>query len=110
MNLKITGHHIEVTPAIREYVTSKIDRIARHFDQVIGTHVILSVQKLEQKAEITLHVSGHDFFAESVSENLYAAIDAMTDKLDRQVIKHKEKLGNHARDPIKRQEPEPQEP
>lgn len=98
MNLNITGHHIEVTPAIREYVTEKVDRVLRHFDQVTSSHVILSVQKLQQKAEITLHVKGKDIYADAIDADLYAAIDLVTDKLDRQVVKHKEKVSNHSRD------------
>jgi len=89
MNLNITGHHIEVTSAIREYVTEKISKVTRHFDQVIDVNVILSVEKLVQKAEVNVHVSE--------DANLYAAIDSLVDKLDRQVVKHKEKNGNHHR-------------
>lgn len=98
MNLNITGHHVEVTPAIREYVTHKLDRVIRHFDHVTSTHVILSVEKLQQKAEITLHVKGKDIFADATNADLYAAIDALVDKLDRQVVKHKEKISDHAHD------------
>lgn len=98
MNLNISGHHIEVTPAIREYVTNKLDRVIRHFDHVTSVNVILSVEKLEQKAEITLHVKGKDIFADAVDGDLYAAIDLLVDKLDRQVVKHKEKLSDHNRD------------
>lgn len=103
MNLNITGHHLDVTPAIREYVTSKLDRVIRHFDHVTATHVILSVAKLKQKAEVTLHVRGKDIHVECEEEDLYAAIDVMTDKLDRQVLKHKEKLVDHGREAIKHQ-------
>jgi len=98
MNINITGHHVDVTPAIRDYVTSKLDRVIRHFDQVTSTHVILSVDKLQQKAEVTLHVKGKDIFADSINADLYAAIDALVDKLDRQVLKHKEKISEHAHD------------
>ncbi len=98
MNLNITGHHVEVTPAIREYVTGKLDRVLRHFDQVTSVHVILSVEKLQQKAEITLHVKGKDIFADATNADLYASIDALIDKLDRQVVKHKEKVSDHSRD------------
>jgi putative sigma-54 modulation protein len=98
MNLNIAGHHVEVTPAIRDYVTSKLDRVIRHFDSVTSAHVILSVDKLIQKAEITLHVKGKDIYADSIDPDLYAAIDALIDKLDRQVVKHKERLSEHARD------------
>lgn len=103
MNLNITGHHLEVTPAIREYVTGKLDRVIRHFDHVTATHVILSVEKLKQKAEITVHVRGRDIFVEASNEDLYAAIDSMIDKLDRQVVKHKEKSADHSRDSLKHQ-------
>lgn len=95
MNLTITGHHLEVTPALRDYVTSKLDRVIRHFDNVTATHVILSVEKLKQKADVTVHVRGRDIHVESEDDNLYAAIDSLADKLDRQVVKHKEKLGDH---------------
>ncbi|MEC5399315.1 ribosome hibernation-promoting factor, HPF/YfiA family [Uliginosibacterium sp. H1] len=107
MNLNITGHHLEVTPAIREFVTSKLERVIRHFDHVTATHVILSVEKLKQKAEVTLHVRGKDIHVEATEEDLYAAIDAMTDKLDRQVVKHKEKSFDHGRDAIKHQAAQP---
>lgn len=95
MQLTISGHHIDVTEALRDYVTNKISRLERHHDRITNTHVILSVDKLEQKAEATLHISGADLFANSASEDLYAAIDQLTDKLDRQLIKHKEKHRNH---------------
>ncbi len=106
MNLNITGHHVEVTPAIREYVNAKLDRVIRHFDNVTSVSVILSVEKLVQKSEVTLHVRGKDLFAESVDEDMYAAIDSMADKLDRQVIKHKQKLQDHAHDALKHQSTE----
>ncbi|NWG30467.1 MAG: ribosome-associated translation inhibitor RaiA [Rhodocyclaceae bacterium] len=95
MNLTITGHHIEVTPALRDYVSSKLEKIVRHFDQVTSVHVILSVEKLVQKAEITLHVKGKDIYADSSDTDLYAAIDILIDKLDRQVQKYKGKHNDH---------------
>ena len=95
MQLTISGHHIDVTEALREYVTTKISRLERHHDRITNTHVILSVEKLQQKAEATLHISGADLFADSESQDLYAAIDQLADKLDRQLIKHKEKHRNH---------------
>jgi putative sigma-54 modulation protein len=104
MNLTITGHHLEVTPALRDYVTSKLDRVIRHFDNVTATHVILSVEKLKQKADVTVHVRGRDIHVESEDDDLYAAIDAMADKLDRQVVKHKEKTGDHGNVASKRQD------
>lgn len=91
MNLNVSGHHLEVTPAIRTYVSGKFDRVTRHFDHVIDAHVILSVDKLAQKAEVTLHVRGKDIHAECIDADLYAAIDLLVDKLDRQVIKYKDK-------------------
>ncbi len=95
MQLNLTGHHVEITDSMRNYVQEKFSRLTRHFDHVTNVHVILSVEKLQQKAEATMHVSGADLFAEAVNEDMYAAIDALVDKLDRQVIKHKEKLKNH---------------
>ena len=91
MNLNVSGHHVEVTPAILTYVRAKLERISRHFDQVIDAHVILTVDKIRQKAECTLHVSGKDLHCESEEENLYAAIDLLADKLDRQVLRYKDK-------------------
>jgi putative sigma-54 modulation protein len=101
MNLSISGHHLEVTPSLREYVTVKLQKIRRHFDQVIDVNVFLSVDKLRQKAEITLHVRGKDIFAESVDDDLYAAIDSLVDKLDRQVLKYKDKRFAHPHEAIK---------
>jgi putative sigma-54 modulation protein len=92
MNLNLTGHHLEVTPAIRSYVRSKLERVSRHFDHVIDAHVILTVNKLIQKAEATLHVRGKDLHCESEQEDLYAAIDLLADKLDRQVLRYKDRL------------------
>ena len=91
MNLTVTGHHVELTPAIRDYVTQKLGRITRHFDEVIDISVTLSVEKLRQKAEANVHVRGRDIFVESNDADLYAAIDSLVDKLDRQIIRHKEK-------------------
>lgn len=97
MNLQISGHHIEVTPALREYVETKLDPVIRHFDQVTGVSVVLSVEKLKQKAEVILHVPGKDMHAEESGEDLYAAIDVLFDKLDRQVQKYKQKVQDHHR-------------
>ena len=98
MNLQLTGHHVEITPSIREYVTSKLERISRHFDQVIDVNVIMSVQKLDQMIEATVHLSGKDIHVACHDADMYAAIDNLVDKLDRQVIRHKEKFheGRHA--------------
>src|SRR5687768_364101 len=92
MNLSVSGHHLEVTAALRSYVESKIARVKRHFDHVIDAHVILTVDKLRQKAEVTLHVRGKDLHCESEEGDLYAAIDLLADKLDRQVLRYKDKL------------------
>jgi putative sigma-54 modulation protein len=97
MNLKISGHHIEVTPAIRDYVDGKLERVTRHFDNVIDVVVILSVEKLKQKAEVTVHLSGKDVYVEAIDEDLYAAVDILVDKLERQVQKYKQKLQDHHR-------------
>ncbi len=91
MNLNLSGHHLEITPALRDYVIAKLERVARHFDHVIDVNVILSVDKLRQKVEANVHVSGRDLHAEAIDEDMYAAIDLLADKLDRQVLKHKEK-------------------
>ena len=97
MNLQISGHHIEVTPALREYVETKLEPVVRHFDKVTGVSVVLSVEKLKQKAEATLHVPGKDMHVEESADDLYAAIDTMFDKLDRQVQKYKQKVQDHHR-------------
>ena len=97
MKINLTGHHVELTDPLREYVNSKMDRLERHFDHVTDTHVVLSVEKLRHKAEATLHITGGKIFADAEQENMYAAIDSLVDKLDRQVKKHKEKLTDHHR-------------
>ena len=98
MNLHLSGHHLGVTPAIRSYVLEKLGRVTRHFDQVIDLHVIMSVEKLRHKVEVSMHVAGRDIHVESIDGDMYAAIDALADKLDRQVVKHKEKLTIHRRE------------
>ena len=97
MNLQISGHHLEITPAIHDYVTGKLERVTRHFDNVIDVNVILSVDKLKQKAEVTVHLSGKDVYVESIDEDLYAALDSLVDKLERQIQKHKQKIQDHHR-------------
>ena len=99
MNLQLTGHHIEITPAIRAYVTAKFDRINRHFERVIEASIVLSVDKLQHKAEATLRVRGRDLHAECIDADMYAAIDGLAAKLDRQVVKHKEQLKDHRAEP-----------
>jgi len=95
MQLTVTGHHIDVSNALREYVDSKISKIGRHFDHMTDVHCVLTVEKMNHKAEATIHVSGGTIHADAVEQNMYAAIDGLVDKLDRQVKKHKEKLTNH---------------
>jgi putative sigma-54 modulation protein len=95
MNVNITGHHLEITPAIRDYVVTKLERVVRHFDNVIDVSVVMSVDKLRQKVEANLHASGKDIHAEAIEPDMYAAIDALADRLDRQVVKHKEKRNGH---------------
>jgi ribosomal subunit interface protein len=95
MNLHLTGHHLEVTPALREYLQSKLERVTNHFDHVIDIKMTLSVEKLIHKVEATLHVPGNDLHVACTDENMYSAIDLLADKLDRQVLKHKEKQGDH---------------
>ncbi len=95
MQLTISGHHLDLTEALNDYVTNKLTKIGKHHDRITNTHVILSVDKLTQKAEATMHVSGADLYAEAASEDMYAAIDDLAGKLDRQLIKHKEKHRNH---------------
>ena len=107
MNLTISGHHLEVTPALRSYVTTKLDRITRHFDQVVDVKVLLTVEKQKEKerrqrAECTIHVKGNDMFAESSHEDLYAAVDELVDKLDRQVVRHKDRVQDHHHEAPKR--------
>jgi putative sigma-54 modulation protein len=109
MNLTISGHHLEVTPALREYVITKLEKVTRHFDQVVDINVLLTVEKLKEKelrqrAEVTVHVKGRDIFVEQSHEDLYAAIDQLMDKLDRQVCRHKDRLQDHHHTAAKRME------
>jgi putative sigma-54 modulation protein len=100
MNLNLSGHHLDITPAIRDYVVNKLVRVTRHFDHVIDVNVVLSVDKLRQQVTANLHIRGKDIHAECVEPDMYAAIDALADKLDRQVLKYKEKRNGHRRDPV----------
>ena len=95
MQLNISGHHLDVTPSLKEYVVTKLDKLERHHDKITSSDVTLTVDKLVHKAEALLHVRGADLFADSVADDMYAAIDALTDKLDRQLIRHKEKAQAH---------------
>lgn len=98
MNLHLTGHQLPITPAIREYIELKLERITHHFDNVIDVNMIMSVEKLQQKIEATVHVRGKDIFCESSAADMYAAIDGLIDKLDRAILKHKEKTLSHRHD------------
>lgn len=103
MQVNLTGHHVEITPALKDYLNSKFDRIERHFDNVTDINCILTVEKLRHKAEAKINVSGGTLFADAVEDDMYAAIDGLIDKLDRQIKKHKEKLtDHHARHSTKR--------
>lgn len=97
MRIDISGHQMEITPALRHYAEEKMGRLAKHFEQHLDTRMILSVDKLEHKAEATIHTPGKTLFADSLASDMYAAIDLLADKLDRLVIKQKEKLKNHHR-------------
>ena len=98
MNLHLTGHHLEITPAIRDYVSGKITRITHHFDHVIDVNVVLTVEKLRHRIEAGVHVFGKDIFCESADSDMYAAIDRLVDKLDRTILRHKEKVLAHRHD------------
>jgi putative sigma-54 modulation protein len=103
MQLNVSGHHVEVTESLRGYVQTRIEKIERHFDLVSDVHCILTVEKLQHKAEATVNVNGGTIYADAIEEDMYAAIDGLVDKLDRRVRKHKEKLvDHHARESQKR--------
>lgn len=95
MQMHLTGHHVEITPALRDYVETKFSRLERHFEHLYDIHVVLTVEKLLHKADATVHVNGNTLHADATEEDMYAAIDMLIDKLDRQVLKHKEKLRDH---------------
>ena len=97
MQLNVSGHHVDLTEAMQSYVENKMERLERHFDQVTTVNVILTVEKMRQKAEATIHITGTDVFANAEDENMYAAIDMLVDKLDRQIKKYKEKRADHHR-------------
>ena len=92
MQLSISGHHVDVTDAMKSYVEEKLQKLERHYDHITNAHVILTVEKIQQRAEATVHISGAEVFADANCEDMYAAIDKLTDKLDRQILKHKEKV------------------
>ena len=95
MQIKITGHHFEVTPALRAYVTEKMQKLARHFDQVNSINVILNIEKLQQVAEATVNAGGRTIFAVESAMDMYASIDKLADKLDRQVRRYKDRITDH---------------
>ncbi|WP_371376682.1 ribosome hibernation promoting factor [Thalassotalea aquiviva] len=95
MQINLSGHHVDVTDSMRNYVESKFEKLERHFDHINNVQVFLKVEKLEQIAEATLHVNGGEIFGSSSDQDMYAAIDALIDKLDRQVLKYKAKLTKH---------------
>jgi putative sigma-54 modulation protein len=97
MQINLSGHHVDISPALRDYVTARLGKLERHFDHVTNAHVVLTVEKQAQKAEASIHVSGGRLFADAIDDDMYAAIDALADKLDRQIKRHKEKLTNHRR-------------
>ena len=102
MNLHLTGHHLEITPAIRDYVVGKLERINRHFDHVIDMTVVMTVEKLDQRVEASVHLSGKDIHVQAHGADMYAAIDGLVDKLDRQVLRHKERFAPRHAAGIKR--------
>ncbi|MDG1206353.1 MAG: ribosome-associated translation inhibitor RaiA [Pseudomonadales bacterium] len=102
MQINVSGHHVEVTDSLQQYVETKLEKLERHYDRITNVHAILRVEKQGQKAEATVRIQGGDVFAEAESEDLYAAIDMLVDKLDRQLIKQKEKMKDHkARDTVR---------
>lgn len=101
MKIDLSGHHIDITDSLRTYVNEKVGRVENHFDRVTDVHVVLSVEKQAQKAEATIHVKGNKIFAHAENTDMYTAIDSLADKLDRQIIKHKEKTTNHRSKPAR---------
>jgi len=95
MQISLTGHHVDITDSLRDYVNTKFAKLERHFDHINNVHVVLTVEKKNQKAESTIHMSGGEVFASAVNNDMYASIDSLIDKLDRQVIKFKEKSSSH---------------
>jgi len=95
MQINLTGHHVDITDSLRDYVNTKFAKLERHFDHINNVHVVLTVEKKNQKAESTIHMSGGEVFASAVNNDMYASIDSLIDKLDRQVIKFKEKSSSH---------------
>lgn len=107
MQINFTGHHLEVTPALREYTISKFDKLQRHFDKISSISVVFDIEKIMQTAEATMHVAKLELHASSKSENMYSSIDSLVEKLDRQLIKHKEKLQDHRGNKVSMEDFEP---
>ncbi len=95
MQINLSGHHVEVTSSLREYVNTKFSKLERHFDHINNVHVVLTVEKLNQKAEASVHINGGEVFASAVNTDMYASIDTLVDKLDRQILKYKGKISQH---------------
>jgi len=95
MQINLSGHHVEVTSSLREYVDTKFTKLERHFDHINNVQVILTVEKLDQKAEASVHINGGEVFASAVNTDMYASIDTLVDKLDRQILKYKGKVAQH---------------
>jgi putative sigma-54 modulation protein len=95
MQINLTGHHVEVTSSLRDYVETKFAKLTRHFDHINNVHVVLTVEKLDQKAEATIHLTGNEIHASAVNTDMYTSIDTLVDKLDRQVLKYKGKITQH---------------
>jgi len=95
MQINLTGHHVEITSSLREYVNTKFTKLERHFDHINNVHIVLTVEKLKQSAEATIHLKGNEIFASANNEDMYKAIDSLIDKLDKQVLKYKGKISNH---------------
>ncbi|TKB47888.1 ribosome hibernation promoting factor [Thalassotalea mangrovi] len=95
MQINLSGHHVEITDSLKGFVDSKFEKLSRHFDHINNVYVVLTVEKLQQIAEATVNLNGGEIHASSEHQDMYAAIDGLIDKLDRQVIKHKEKISQH---------------
>ncbi len=95
MQINLSGHHVDVTSSLREYVDTKFLKLERHFDHINNVHVVLTVEKLNQKAEASVHINGGEVFASAVNSDMYASIDTLVDKLDRQILKYKGKMAQH---------------
>ena len=95
MQINVTGHHVDVTPPLRQYVIEKMERVSRHFDAVISVNVVLTVERHNHQAEVTVHAPKRSLHANHAADDMYAAIDGLVDKIDRRVRRHKDKLHNH---------------